>query len=84
MFDDNDYADDYEEEDKTQMILNRLYDKIDDMQVRFDTFKDEYQAKVMYLNSLEEKVCENMNRLNDMIKEFKGLVQIIRGRTAVM
>ncbi len=40
------------------------------------------KARIQRLEKLEESMIDNMRRLNDMMKELKGLISMVRANAA--
>lgn len=83
---DDENDNDHDEEEIDEDII-ALSDSVRSMERTFDTilFKvedviEKLGERAHRLDQLESKVQENMKRLNDMILEVKGIVQIVRGR----
>lgn len=68
-------------------MLNRLQFVVEEIREKVTT--EEYQRKIkttnriiQQLNDLDEKVSDNMNRLNDLLLKLKGVVAVALGNLA--
>ncbi len=73
--------------DVIEATLNRLMLIVEDIREKVSTEKYERKIKttntmIKTLNDLDEKVTDNMNRLNEMLKRLKGIVAVALGNLA--
>jgi predicted Ser/Thr protein kinase len=61
--------------------VNRLHDKVDQLLDQKD-LEDKVDGYMEICDKFEDYM-KNVDKINQMINEFKGLVAIVRGKTAV-
>ncbi len=82
----NEHCLDCECEEK-ESSLDEIIEKLDALQNDVDKImglvnEDTFEKKIKTLNDLNEKVTDNMNRLNEMLKKLKGVVAVAIGNLA--
>jgi hypothetical protein len=94
LIDDEDMEDDdhldseFDDEDDCHDIslikykLDTMDRTLNNILLKYDEIVIGIEQRVDHLSQLDEKVTENMKRLNNMLLEFKGLVQIVRGKSS--